>query len=209
MDTLHHIYVDYENVQNVKLPLIAGKPATVTLVLGSRQNSLPVELTKALLDHAGQVRLVETKASGKNALDFVLSCELGGRCATQPKAVYHIISKDKGFDAVIEHLTSHGIRVTRHESFDAVPIFKSAGPVMQNTVRTPTPPTLEGRVSAILEKLTKHAGNRPAKTKTLLSTIHAYFGRELPESEVQAIVNKLAAQKKIKISDTGAVSYAL
>jgi hypothetical protein len=209
MQVWHHIYVDYENVQSVKLALIAGKPATVTLVLGSRQNSLPLELTKALLDHATQVRLVETKASGKNALDFVLACELGGRCATQPMAEYHIISKDKGFDAIIEHLTGHGIRVTRHESFDAVPLFKPAGSAVHNTVKKPTPPTLDGRVTAILDKLAKLTANRPAKTKTLLSTIHAHFEKELSVSEVQAIVDKLTAQKKIRISTTGAVTYAI
>ena len=212
MEIVHHIYVDYENVQNITLPLIAGKPVTVTLVLGSQQNTLPVELTNHLLLHASQVRLVKTKASGKNALDFVLACELGGYCAHQRDAAYHIISKDKGFDAVVEHLSSHGIKVNRHESFAAVPILRPARPERpagQNTAKRPTPPTLDERAKAMLEWLSRNATNRPAKTRTLHSSIHAYFGRELSEPEVIAVVDRLAAQRKISISGTGAVSYTI
>jgi hypothetical protein len=209
MEPTHHIYVDFENVQSIRLELIAGKAVTVTLVLGSQQNSVPVELTGKLMEYASQVRLVKTKASGKNALDFVLTCELGGRCATRPDDVYHIVSRDKGFDAVIEHLIAHKIRVSRHESFATVPVLSVAPAAASNTSKKPTPPTLEGRVAAILEKLEKNSTNRPARTKTLLSTIDAHFGRELPGAAVQAIVDRLAAQRKIRISATGAVTYAL
>ena len=207
MESKHHIYVDFENVQNIRLQLIAGKPVTVTLVLGSRQKSLPVELTQALLEYAPQVRLVETKASGKNALDFVLACELGGRCATDQQSGYYIVSRDKGFDAIIDHLTQHRIRVARYESFAGIPVLKPES--RSPGIKKPTPPTLEERVRDFTEKLERSPANRPARTKTLLSTIHAFFGRDLTDVEVQAIVDRLTVLKKIRIGETGAVTYSL
>jgi PIN domain len=208
MPTLHHIYVDYENVQNIQLPLIAGKPVHVTLVLGSRQDSLPVDLAKAFISHPAQVRLVETKATGKNALDFVLACELGGMCAVQRDAEYHIISRDKGFDAVIEHLKAHKIKVTRRDHFADVPILESRSPLPAKE-RPPTPPTLEERTRVIIEKLTRQPSNRPAKRTTLFSTIHAHLGKELPESDIEAVVTRLVTAKKVTILNTGKVQYSL
>ncbi len=66
MTPIHHIYVDFENVQSIKLGLIAGKPVTVTLVLGRQQTSLPVDLTSKMLEHAGKVRIVQTAISGRD-----------------------------------------------------------------------------------------------------------------------------------------------
>lgn len=220
MEPIHHIYVDFENVQSIQVPLITGKPVTLTLVLGSRQDTLPVDLIKSLLGHAAQVRLVDTKATGKNALDFVLACELGGMCAMQPKAEYHIISKDKGFDAVIDHLRAHGIAVARRERFDAVPVFGVRVKAPEKTPENPpesappkvkrvTPPTLEERVELILARLTQNSKSRPARKVTLLSSTHAYFGKELSEAEIEAVVKRLVSRRKITISDKGAVTYHL
>lgn len=214
MDPVHHIFVDYENIQNIKLPLIDGKPATVTLVVGSRQSTLPVELASGLVEyaHRRQVRLVQAKATGQNALDFVLACELGGTCAIQKDAVYHIISRDKGFDATVEHLREHKIKVTRHDHFEAVPVLgvppKPSSPKPAAPKR-PTPPDLDGRVNAFLEVLKRNPDSRPANNATLQSSIHAYFGRELTPEEVAAVVHRLIAQKKIALNDKGAVTYMI
>ncbi len=208
MELIHHIYVDYENVQKIQVPLITGNPVTLTLVLGSRQDTLPVELIKELLIHAPQVRLVETKVTGKNALDFVLACELGGMCAMQPKAAYHIISKDKGFDAVIGHLHDHGICVLRHERFDAVPALGISQTIPEKGKKV-IPATLDARVEFVLGKLARQLKNRPAKLSTLKSSIHAHFGKELSETEVEEIIARLVSLKKVAIMEKGAMTYHL
>jgi hypothetical protein len=68
--------VDFENVQDHDLDRIAHKPIKVTLVLGRRHKSLPVQLVKLIQRYASQVALVETRLDGKNALDFVIACPL-------------------------------------------------------------------------------------------------------------------------------------
>lgn len=71
-DRTNYIFVDYENVRDIDLGLIEGRPVKVVIATGKQQTSLPKELVKQLLRFHDQVRLVENEYVGKNALDFVL-----------------------------------------------------------------------------------------------------------------------------------------
>ena len=117
MSRTQHIFVDYENIHEVDLDLVAGKEVIVHLVLGERNNNLPLEMVKRLVKYKEQVHLVEAGKSGKNALDFVLAYRVGVESAAYPEGYYHIVSKDTGFDALILHLRKHNILARRDESF--------------------------------------------------------------------------------------------
>lgn len=73
----NYIYVDFENIQEIDISLIAHRPVKVVIALGKHQTNLPVGMVKALLKHPDQVTLVEVGVQGKNALDFVLAYYLG------------------------------------------------------------------------------------------------------------------------------------
>jgi len=217
MEATHYIFVDFENVQSVDLNLVEGKAVQVILFVGKAQTKVDFNLAEAIHRHSSQVRPVKVESSGPNALDFVLSCEMGGLCATQPKGVYHIVSKDRGFDAVVNHLAAHKIQITRHDSFAAVPILRGSAPAAMPTpvnpapkaAKKPTPPTLDERVTVIREWLVRCQANRPGREKTLVSSIHAKFGKELSEPEVQAVIKKLKAQKVLTVGPSGTVTYHL
>ena len=98
---VNHVFVDFENVQETELDRIMDKPVKVVLVLGERHKSLPVKLVKLLQKYSAQVRLVETRLNGRNSLDFVLACEIGVESERDPKGYFHVLSRDKGFDALI------------------------------------------------------------------------------------------------------------
>lgn len=104
MNRTNYIFIDFENVQETDLDRIANKPVKVTLVLGERQKSLPVKLVKLIQKYSTQVALAETVLNGKNALDFVLACEIGIASEKDPNGYFHILSRDIGFDALIKHL---------------------------------------------------------------------------------------------------------
>lgn len=53
---MNYIFIDYENIQEFDLGRIANKPVRAILV----HKKLALSLTKALLQHSGQVQLVET-----------------------------------------------------------------------------------------------------------------------------------------------------
>ena len=86
MSRTNFIFVDYENVLELDLDRIGGKAVKVALVLGKRQKSLPLALVKMIQKYADQVRLIETELDGKNALDFVLACEVGAEAERNRKA---------------------------------------------------------------------------------------------------------------------------
>jgi hypothetical protein len=61
----------------------------------------------------GRGRYIKVKAPGKNALDFHLSFHLGELTNQEPDCTYWIISKDSGYDPLIEHLQARGLAVER------------------------------------------------------------------------------------------------
>ena len=126
MNRINYIFVDFENVQETDLDRIANKPVKVRLVLGERHKSLPVKIVKLIQKFAEQVRLVETGLNGINALDFVLACEIGGESQLDPSGYFHILSRDKGFDALIKHLKSKEIFAARHTAFSEIPVLMNA-----------------------------------------------------------------------------------
>ncbi|MBI2498594.1 MAG: hypothetical protein HYV75_11965 [Opitutae bacterium] len=77
----HFVFVDFENVPSIDLALVAGKPVHVTLLIGKNQTKRETSLSVQLHAHAGQVAPIEVGASGRNALDMVLS----GLCPPLPK----------------------------------------------------------------------------------------------------------------------------
>lgn len=139
---MNHVFVDFENVHQVDLSLIGAKAVSFTLMVGPKQTKLDSDLVERLMTHSISVQLVKLKSSGKNALDFALAYYLGRAALADPTGCFHIISKDGGFDPLIEHLRARHIHVSRHESCAALnftwPGKKAAvsGPVVAKPVET-------------------------------------------------------------------------
>ena len=187
----NHIYVDYENVREADLSRLAGRTAHVTLVLGKNQKALPVALVKLIQEHATQVSLVETELVGRNALDFVLACELGRQSQLDSSGYFHILSKDKGFDALILYLKGKGILAARRESFCEIPALMNH----------------EERLALISLRYREKLTSRPAKRKTLETSIHAAFAKELSAKEVGDIIAGLERAKVIEFTEGDRVRY--
>ncbi len=113
---MNHVFVDFENVHQVDLTLIGAKSVSFTLMVGAKQTKLDSDLVEKLMAHSSSVQLVKLKTSGKNALDFALAYYLGRAALADPTAYFHIISKDGGFDSLIEHLRARHVHVYRHAS---------------------------------------------------------------------------------------------
>jgi len=191
MSRTNYIYVDFENVQETDLDRIADKPVKVRLILGERHKSLPVRLVKLIQRFSEQVRLVETGLNGKNALDFVLAYEIGVESEKDPHGYFHVLSRDKGFDALISHLKDKGILAARHALFSEIPVLMN----------------LAERVNLLASQFKVNQTNRPKKQKTLESQIQAVFGKTLSPGEVEETIHGLVAEKTIALSEKGEVDY--
>lgn len=192
MFRMNYIFVDFENVQETDWERIAGKPVKVVLVLGEQQNKLPVVFVKKLLRCASQVQLVETGRAGKNALDMVLAHYVGAIRVNDPTGYFHIISRDKGFDALVGHLADNGAFARRHASLSEIPMLMN----------------VDERASLLRKQLKENVNARPAKRTSLESKIQATFGRCLSESEVAETIQCLVRDQTVTFLDSGEVRYA-
>jgi hypothetical protein len=125
-----------------------------------------------------QIEILETGCSGKNALDLVLAYHLGRKAKEDAEGFFHILSKDKAFDALVIHLKSQGVRVLRAEEFKKIP-------VLMNVKTLP----LEERSLKVRDRIGKlKAEGRPKKLKKLQSMIHSCFNKELSDQDVAAVI---------------------
>ena len=164
---MNHVFVDFENVHEVDPVVIGARSVSLTLLLGARQTRLDVALVEKLMEHAATVQLVRLTISGTNALDFALAYYMGRAVMADPTGWFHIVSKDTGFDPLIEHLRSRHIHAQRHDDFTALTFSGPAKP--------PSSPP-EDLMPRVLEHLAKHVNNRPKRKKTLVSHLLAFSG---------------------------------
>ena len=195
---LNHVFVDFENVHEVDPALIGAKSVSLTLLLGARQTRLDAALIEKLMEHAASVQLVRLTTSGKNALDFALAYYVGRAVMADPTGSFHIVSKDTGFDPLIEHLRSRHIHAQRHGDFTTL--------VFSGPAKPPSAPP-EDLMPRVLEHLSKHVNNRPKRKKTLVSHLLAFSGNAVTEADVVALVETLRKAGRLSIGEKDAVTY--
>lgn len=108
-----HILIDFESIQPRHLEAWADDDTRVTVFVGAHQHRIPFELAAAMQALGARGRYVKLHRAGKNLLDFHLAFHLGELIARDPEARYQIVSKDSGFDALIEDLQARGLAVER------------------------------------------------------------------------------------------------
>src|SRR5580765_6234307 len=111
---VNHVFVDFENVHKVDLTVIGKKAVNFILLVGPKQTKFSVDLVEKLFAHAASVQLVRLTSPGKNALDFALAYYVGRAVAVDPTGCFHIVSKDTGYDPLIQHLRNNRIDARRH-----------------------------------------------------------------------------------------------
>jgi hypothetical protein len=141
---MNHVFVDFENVHRIDASVIGAQSVNIIILLGARQTKLDTALVEKMMEHAASVQLVRLTSSGRNALDFALAYYLGRAVSADPTGHFHIVSKDTGFEPLIEHLRSRHIHAQRHNDFTTLTFSGPAKP--------PTAPP-EERFTRVLEHL--------------------------------------------------------
>jgi hypothetical protein len=188
------VLIDYENVQPTDVELLRGSKFKLKLFLGASQSKIPVKLAKAMHSLGADAEYVLLEASGHNALDFHLAYYIGLLSAQVPGATFRIISKDSGFDPLIKHLQHKGTVAQRHASISALPLAKS---VERNSA--------DDRVDLALTHLRKLNSAKPRTERTLRSTLHALFKKELSDDDLSALFRALCAHGAVRVDGTKVV----
>jgi hypothetical protein len=217
----HFVFVDYENVQEVDLGLVAGKPVHVTLLIGKNQKKIDLALVQQIRRLAAQVELVEVGASGRNALDLTLAYYLGQAARPNPSARFCIVSGDKDFDPMIAHVSGQGIKVVRCDSFAALPFLPRSSrtsPAKAAVAIKPSAPVKAGaavkadasgdRLERLVARLQNNAAPRPKRKSSLLARINSDFGNKLTAAEQNAKADELIRRGVLALDAKGRIAYA-
>jgi hypothetical protein len=191
------VLVDFENVQPKDLGLLKDGPFKVKVFLGPNQSKVPVALAATLQSLGSNAEYVILETAGNNALDFHIAYYIGILSFEDPTAYFHIISKDSGFDPLIKHLKGRKVFAQRSTSIADIPYFKPA-----------LPSTPEVQIEIVVADLIRRKASKPRTQKTLLSTLHALFKKELSEQQLLQLFASLCSRGVVKIEGTK-VSYAL
>ena len=124
--SLTYILIDFENVQPAAadVSLIRGPDYRVLLFHGPHQNKFDAGMVKALQPLGTHLEYFQCERKGRNALDFHIAFCLG-RLVTESKTAastskektrFVIISKDGGFDVLLDHVQTLGYSAMRVEN---------------------------------------------------------------------------------------------
>jgi hypothetical protein len=193
----NYVLVDYENVQPKDIGLLKGGPFKVKVFLGPNQSKVPVTLAAALQPLGDNAEYVLLETAGNNAVDFHIAYYVGVLSSEEPGAYFHIISKDGGFDPLIKHLKGRKIFAQRSTSIADMPYFE---PVL--------PAAPKAQVEVIVANLIRRKAAKPRTKKSLISTLHAIFKRELSEQQLSQLLAALCARGVVKV-EGDKVSYDL
>lgn len=191
------VLVDFENVQPQDIGLLKDGSFKIKVFLGPNQSKIPISLAATLQSLGDNAEYIVLETAGKNALDFHIAYYIGVLSAAEPTAFFHIISKDTGFDSLLKYLKEKKIFAQRAVCIADIPYFKPALPV-----------TPEAQVETIIADLIRRKASKPRTQKTLLSTLHALFKKELSEQQLTALFATLCKRGVVKVEGTK-VSYAL
>jgi PIN domain len=193
----NYVFIDYENVQPNALSVLDQEHFKVLVFVGASQTKVSFESAAALQRMGSRAEYIKISANGSNALDFHIAFYIGQLATQDPTAYFHIISKDTGFDPLIQHLKGKKIFAARSKDVADIPLVKAAN--------TKSPGE---KVDVIVAKLQQLAASKPRTIKTLSSTISSLFQKQLSEEDVASLVAELQSRKLVVVTDTK-VSYAI
>ena len=193
----NYVLIDYESVQSEDVSALKQDHFRVIVFVGARQTKIPFETAAALQQMGSNAEYVKISGTGPNALDFHIAFYIGQFAEKDPEAYFHIVSKDAGFDPLLNHLKTRKIRALRVKTVRDIPLLKAGN----------ARPTAE-RIAVIVDDLHKRGAAKPRTVTTLTSTIGALFLKQLSPDEIGALLTALQARGYVSVVGNK-VSYSL
>ena len=193
----NYVLIDYENVQPTSLAGLDAEHFRVLVFVGASQNKLTFETAAAVQKLGARAEYIKIARNGSNALDFHIAFHIGHLAAQDPSAFFHIISRDTGFDPLIQHLKERKVFASRSKDVLDIPLLKVA-----NSKTTPE------KIDVVLANLQQRGASMPRTLKTHTSTMSSLFQKQLTEQELASLLKELQAKGFIAVNETK-VTYAL
>ena len=192
-----YVLIDYENVQPGSLAGLDAEHFRVLVFVGASQNKLAFDTAAAVQKLGARAEYVKIAGNGSNALDFHIAFHIGHLSNQDPTAFFHIISKDTGFDPLIQHLKERKVFASRWKDVADIPLLKAANSKTQAE-----------KIDLVVANIQQRGTSRPRTLKTLTSTINSLFQKQLSDEELVAIIRGLQSTGFVTVTDTK-VTYTL
>lgn len=192
-----YVLIDYENVQPTAIEALEHEHFHVIVFVGASQAKVTYEVASVLQRMGERASYIKIAGNGSNALDFHIAYYIGQLATKEPDAYFYIVSKDTGFDPLLQHLKSKKINARRVKNVTDLPLVKVAASKSK-----------PDRVSVVITNLTQRGESNPRTLKTLVSTINALFQKSLSKAEVEDIISELT-KKGVVVINQSKVSYVL
>lgn len=189
------VLIDFESVQPDSIEALNHEHFQVLLFCGANQTKVSFEIAATLQKLGSRAQYIKIAGVGPNALDFHIAYYIGRLVTEEPSGFFHIISRDKGFDPLIQHLKSQKVFAIRSESIAEIPIIKNGAK------KAPIE-----RAEAFIAKLKEHKVTRPRTAKTMGSAIKAHFQPGIEETEIAQVIKAMVATGFISI-EAGKIVY--
>lgn len=204
----NYVLIDYENVQVKALALLKSDQFRVRVFLGPKNTKLPVAFVLAMQELSNNAEYIVLETPGSNALDFHIAYYLGVLAAADPEGFFHVISKDTGFDPLIQHLKTRNVFSARSTSIEEMPCFKTAKSSEGDLKPASDPVKVDALIKVAVNDLIRRKAAKPRTPKTLRSTIHAKIGKNLPAADIDSVYEALVTRGYVKVNGQK-VTYAL
>jgi len=222
---MKHLLIDFENIQPQNLDKLPNEDTHIWLFLGTQHKSLSISLVESLLPFDERVHLIHLQKSGKNALDFYLSYYLGKITSTDPDAQIGILSRDGGYDILVDHILEKqeakgvvrlaNIDEVQHTKINTKPPTKLPEPHPQPENSLTPPQSLALYFQATLTALRQPNAFLPSCLHNLQQNLYKYILREQLqgktdeecETTIAQIIHRLKSQNFISVDAQGIVIY--
>lgn len=156
------VLIDYENVLPEDLTCLNQPHMHALLFVGALQKKIPTTLAMQMQTMGHRAQYIQIETTGQNALDMCIAHYTGFVLAGYPSARFLIISKDKGYDPLIQFLSKRGVTIQRS------PHLPLSGTIPRHPAAPETSP-LKNAAQYVIETLKKQRRCLPSSRDTLTS----------------------------------------
>lgn len=222
--TINYVLIDLENVQPNNLDILIDYPFRVFVFVGANQTKINYDMAVALQKFGNNAQYIKISAIGPNALDFHIAFYIGQLSIQDPRAYFHIISKDKGYDPLIKHLRERKVRIQREKELANIPILKRPNlAVSHNKTKKKVKLKIDTESIKLLRNATmttkeKNGWSKLSRISTLISNHSSFDHKDYGYASLSDLINtiedfELRQDKKynfiLKISNIKNKNYLL
>ena len=189
------VLIDSENVKPENIEKLKHPSFRVVVFVGADLKRLDFPIVNAIQALGSNGSYIQISSTGPNALDLHIAYYIGKLAAAYTDASFYIISQDKCFDPLINHLKNQKIHCHRAGSVLGIPLLRSTGKPRSTEKLSPGQ-----RAEIFYEKRIASSKTRPATVASLQSTILSHFNKLLSAKEVAEVLQALIAAGRVVVN---------